>query len=58
MKHTVLPDDQPPTVAFTVIAQLCGRKANEMEMDVALFTTMTREGTLTMTLTCLEHIKS
>ena len=38
VKHTVLPDGQPLTVAFTVLAQLCGPKANETEMDAALFT--------------------
>ena len=38
VKHTVLPGGQPPIVAFTVLAQLCGRKANETEMDAALFT--------------------
>ena len=38
VKHTVLPDGQRPTVAFTVLAQLCGPKANETEMEVALFT--------------------
>ena len=38
MKYTVLPDGQPPTVAFTVLAQLCGPKANEAEMGAALFT--------------------
>ena len=25
------PGGQPPTVAFTVLTQLCGPKANEME---------------------------
>ena len=38
VKHPVLPDCQPPTVAFTVLAQLCGRKANETEMGAAPFT--------------------
>ena len=38
MKHTVLPDGQSTTVAFTVLARLCGPKANETEMGVALFT--------------------
>lgn len=28
----------PPTVAFTVVAQLCGPKANDMEMGAPLFT--------------------
>ena len=51
MKHTVLPDGQPPppTVAFTVLAQLCGPKANETEMGAALFTTNGEEGTFTLT---------
>ena len=30
------PDGQPTTVAFTVLAQLCGPKANETEMGAAL----------------------
>ena len=34
----MLPDGQPPTVAFTVLAQLCGPKANDTEIDAALFT--------------------
>ena len=38
VKHTVLPDGQPPTAAFTVLAQLCGPKANETEVDATLFT--------------------
>ena len=38
VKHTVLPDCQPPTLAFTVLAQLCDPKANEAEMGAALFT--------------------
>ena len=38
MKHTVLPDVQLPTVAFTVLAQLCGPQADKREMGVALFT--------------------
>ena len=38
VKHKVLRDGQPPTVAFTVLAQLCGPKANETEMGLALFT--------------------
>ena len=33
VKHTVLPGGQPSTVAFTVLAHLCGPKANEMEME-------------------------
>ena len=38
VERTVLPDGQTPTVAFTVLAQLCGPKANEMEMSAVLFT--------------------
>ena len=38
VKHTVPPDGQPTTVAFTVLAQLCGPKANETEMGGAVFT--------------------
>ena len=38
VNHTVLPDGQPPAVAFTVLAQLCGPKANETEMGATLFT--------------------
>ena len=36
--QTVLPDGQPPTVAFTVLVQLCGPKANETEMGATPFT--------------------
>ena len=32
----MLPDDQPPTVTFTVLAQLCDRQAKGMEMGAAL----------------------
>ena len=45
VKHTVLPDSQFPTVAFTVLAQPCGPKANEKEMGAAPFPKMVREGT-------------
>ena len=38
VKHIALPDGQPPTVAFTVVAQLCGHKANETEMGTTIFT--------------------
>ena len=38
LKHTMLPDGQPPPAAFTVLAQLCGPKANEAQMGSALFT--------------------
>ena len=44
VKHSVLRDGQPPTVAFTVLAQLCGPKANETEMDAALFGKNGEEG--------------
>ena len=44
VKDTVLPHGQPPTVAFTVVAQLCGPKAKETEMGAALFTEMAKEG--------------
>ena len=37
-QHTVLTDRQPPTVAFTVLAQLRGSQANETERGAALFT--------------------
>ena len=37
VKHAVLPDGHPPTVAFTQMsAQMCDPKANEREMDAAL----------------------
>ena len=36
VKHTVLQDGQSPTVVFTVLAQLCGPKANETEMGAIL----------------------
>ena len=38
VKHLMLPNVQPPTVAFAVLAQLCGPKANGTEMGAALFT--------------------
>ena len=38
VKHTALPDGQPPTVAFTGLAQLCGPKTEETAMGAALFT--------------------
>ena len=37
VKHTLLPDGQLPTVAFTVLAHLCDPKANVTEMGAALF---------------------
>ena len=36
LKHTVLQDGQSPTVAFNVLAQLCGPEANETEMGAIL----------------------
>ena len=38
VKHTVLPDGQPSTATFTVLAQLSRPKANEAEMGAALLT--------------------
>ena len=38
VKHTVLPDGQPPSVACTMLAHLCSPKANETEMGATLFT--------------------
>ena len=38
VKHTVLPDGQPPTVAFTEPAQLRGPKASETDLCAVLFT--------------------
>lgn len=35
-KHTVLRDGQPQSVAFTILAQLCGPKAHEREMNATL----------------------
>ena len=42
VKHVVLPDSQPTTVAFTVLAQLCGQMTNETEM--AALSTKNGEG--------------
>ena len=50
MKHTVPSDGQPPTVAFTGLAQLYGQEADEAEMSATLFTSKNCEGrTLTLT---------
>ena len=38
VKHTVLPDGQRLTVAFIVLAQLCGPKSNEAEIGTTLST--------------------
>ena len=38
MKQRVLLDDQSPTVAFTVLAQLRGPKVAETEMGATIFT--------------------
>ena len=37
VKQTVLPDSQPLTVVFTVVAQLYGPKANETETGAPPF---------------------
>ena len=42
VKHTVLPNGQPPTVAFPVLIWLCGPKANETEMGAILYTEIDR----------------
>ena len=47
MKHTVLLAGRPPTVAFAVLAQLCGPHADETEVGVALFTKNCKGRTLT-----------
>ena len=52
VKHTVLSYGRPPTVAFTVLAQLCGSKANETEMDSTLFTKNSNKTTLNWTMPC------
>ena len=44
VKHTVLPDGLSPTVAFTVLAQLCGPTANETEMGATPLFTKNGEG--------------
>ena len=49
VKHTLLPDGQPPTEAFTVLAQLRDPKANEAEMGAALFTKNDEGRTLNLT---------
>ena len=46
----MVPDSQPPTVAFTVLAQLRGPLANEIEMGTVLFTKAAKKGPLTSTL--------
>ena len=46
VKHTVLPNGHPSAVAFTVLAQLCGPKANETEMGAAPFIKTLSEGSL------------
>lgn len=38
MQHTLLTDGQPWTVAFNVLSQQCGPKANEREKGVTLLT--------------------
>ena len=50
VKHTVLPDGQPATVAFTVLAQLCGPVRLMKWRSVPPYSPkMVREGTLTLT---------
>ena len=44
VKHTVLPDGKPSTVAFNVLAQLCDTKANEAEMGANNFMRKNYEG--------------
>ena len=46
----MLPDGQPPTAAFTVLAYLCGPKAQETEMGATLFTKKGEGRTLPLTL--------
>ena len=36
VKHTVLPDGQAPTVAFSMLAQLCGQQAKETEIGALM----------------------
>ena len=36
VEHKVLPDGQPPTEAFTMLAQLCGPQAKGTEIDATL----------------------
>ena len=48
VKHTVLPDGQPPAVAFTVLAYLCCPKANETRWAPPCSPKMVREGTWTL----------
>ena len=39
VEYTLLPDGQPPTVIFTVLAQLCDPKHKRTEMGAALLDT-------------------
>ena len=48
VKHTVLPDGQPLTVAVIALVQLCGPKGNETAMGATQLTRMVREGTSTL----------
>ena len=48
VKHTVLPDGQPRAIAFTLLAQLRGPKANETEMGATRFTKNGEGRTLTV----------
>ena len=47
VKHNVLPDGKPQTVPFTVLAHLCGSKANVTEMGTGPFTKNGEGRTLT-----------
>ena len=46
VKHTVLPDGQPPTGAFTVLAQMCGLNLMKRRWAPPYSPKMAREGTL------------
>ena len=52
VEDTVLPDGQPSTVAFTVLAQLWDPKAKETEVDAALFTKNGEGRTLALDIHC------
>ena len=44
VKLAVLPDAQPPTAAFNMLAKLCGPKADGTEVGTVLSIKMAREG--------------
>ena len=48
VKHTVLPDGQLPTVAFTVLAQLRGQKLMKVRWAPPYSPKLVREGSLTL----------